>query len=150
MKIPSSTTSRGDGFDAATMTPMIDVVFLLLVFFVWTASITAVEYLLPSNLSPAAGSVAVSEDPPPPPDFDPVVVKIVWLADRPGWIINGNGVSELTQVKETLQTVAEIKSDLPVIIHPAPDVPLGDVIDVYDLARLAGFEKIQFAASEEV
>ncbi len=76
MKIPSSTTSRGDGFDSATMTPMIDVVFLLLIFFVWTASISAVEYLLPSNLSPAPGSAAVTEEPPPPPDFEPVVVKI--------------------------------------------------------------------------
>ena len=33
------------------MTPMIDVVFLLLVFFVWTASFQAIEYLLPSSLS---------------------------------------------------------------------------------------------------
>ena len=150
MKIPNSTTSRGDGFDSATMTPMIDVVFLLLIFFVWTASITAVEYLLPSNLAPAPGSATVTSDPPPPPDFEPVVVKVVWLGDRPGWIVNNRAVRELKQVRETLNTVAEIKQDLPVIIDPAADVPLGDVIDVYDLARLAGFEKIQFAASEDV
>ena len=150
MKIPTSTTSRGDGFDSTTMTPMIDVVFLLLVFFVWTASISAVEYLLPSNLTPAAGSAAVTEEPPPPPDFDPVVVKVVWLGDRPGWIVNNRAVRQLAEVRQTLQAVAEIKSDLPVIIDPARDVPLGDVIDIYDLARLAGFEKIQFAASEPI
>ena len=150
MKIPSSTSSRGDGFDSATMTPMIDVVFLLLIFFVWTASIAAVEYLLPSNLSPAPGSATTTSEPPPPPDLEPVVVKVVWLGDRPGWIVNNQAVRELAKVEETLRTVAEIKIDLPVIIDPAANVPLGDVIDVYDLARLAGFEKIQFAASEEV
>jgi len=150
MKIPTSITARGEGFDSTTMTPMIDVVFLLLVFFVWTASISAVEHLLPSHLSPAPGSATAMEEPPPPPDFEPVVVKIVWLGDRPGWIVNSRAVRKLDEVNETLRTVAEVKRDLPVIIDPAADVPLGDVIDVYDLARLAGFEEIQFAASEEV
>ena len=49
------------------MTPMIDVVFLLLVFFVWTASFQAVEYLLPSSLSQKQGSgQTVNLDQPPP------------------------------------------------------------------------------------
>ena len=33
-----------------SMTPMIDVVFLLLVFFVWTASFQVVENMLPTSL----------------------------------------------------------------------------------------------------
>ena len=33
------------------MTPMIDVVFLLLVFFVWTASFQIIEHVLPSKRS---------------------------------------------------------------------------------------------------
>jgi biopolymer transport protein ExbD len=33
------------------MTPMIDVVFLLLVFFLWTASFRISEQVLPSNIS---------------------------------------------------------------------------------------------------
>ena len=37
--------------------PLIDIVFLLLVFFVWTASFHLVEQLLPSNLIAAAGQV---------------------------------------------------------------------------------------------
>ncbi|MCA9269286.1 MAG: biopolymer transporter ExbD [Planctomycetales bacterium] len=149
MRIPNSSSGRGGGLDA-TMTPMIDVVFLLLVFFVWTASIAAVEHLLPSSLRAAPGSAAASVEPPPPPDFDPVVVKIVWLGESPGWIVSGNAVRSLAQVRQTLEAVAQIKQDLPVIIDPAADVPLGAVIDVYDTARLAGFEKIQFAASEDV
>ena len=37
-----------------------------------------------------------------------------------------------------------------IIIDPDPAVPFGHVIDVYDRSRLAGFEQVQFAASEDV
>ena len=47
---------RDQGALEIKMTPMIDVVFLLLVFFVWTASFHAVEYLLPSSLSQQLGN----------------------------------------------------------------------------------------------
>ena len=38
------------------MTPMIDVVFLLLVFFIWTASFQIVEQVLPSSVSAQRGT----------------------------------------------------------------------------------------------
>ncbi len=38
------------------MTPMIDVVFLLLIFFIWTSSFQIAEYALQSNISDATGS----------------------------------------------------------------------------------------------
>ena len=48
MKRPSPFLRRGTEVDMdSAMTPMIDVVFLLLVFFVWTASFVAVEQVLP-------------------------------------------------------------------------------------------------------
>ena len=132
------------------MTPMIDVVFLLLVFFVWTASLQAVEHILPSSLTAVAGEAAEFTKPPPPPDFDPLVIKVVWLGEGPGWIVGGNAVRRIAEVRATLDAVAQIKSDVPVIIDPAGEVPLGHVIEIYDAARLAGFEEIQFAASEAI
>jgi biopolymer transport protein ExbD len=149
MKIPNSLADRSTSFDS-TMTPMIDVVFLLIIFFVWTAGFQLVEHLLPSHLTATGGSAETASEPPPPPDFDPVVVRIVWLGSRSGWMVNGAAVREFALVRQRLTSLAAIKRDLPVIIDPEGDVPLGDVIDVYDLARLVGFEKIQFAASEEV
>jgi biopolymer transport protein ExbD len=110
-----------------------------------------VEHVLPSHLTTTAGSAATAtSEPPPPPDFDPVVVRVVWLGNRSGWMVGGQALRQFDEVRERLTALAEIKRDLPVIIDPESDVPLGDVIDVYDAARLAGFEKIQFAASEEV
>jgi biopolymer transport protein ExbD len=134
------------------MTPMIDVVFLLLVFFLWTASFYIVEQVLPSSVSARQGSDPTHSDEPPPPqdDFDDVVIRITWAAEQPAWRVNGQPVSTLAKVRQTLQNIVQIKSDAPVILHPDPNVPLGHVIDVYDITRLEGFEKIQFAASERI
>ena len=134
------------------MTPMIDVVFLLLVFFVWTASFQIVEHVLPSHLREVAGSLPANPDDPPPPDedFDRVVLRVRWVGDRPVWRINETDVGSLSQVRSRLETIANIKRDAPVILHPDRDVPLGHVIDLYDLTRLIGLEQIQFAASESI
>ena len=57
MRRPSPLVSRGSETDIdSAMTPMIDVVFLLLVFFVWTASFQIVEHVMPSELSEQIGS----------------------------------------------------------------------------------------------
>mgnify|MGYP001973657567 FL=1 len=130
------------------MTPMIDVVFLLLVFFVWTASFQVVEYLLPSELSTLLGNQAALEEPPPEADFEDVVIRIHWTGDQPGWTINDQQADSLAQLHQQLQSIAQVKQDAPVILHPDEEVPLGDVINVFDISRLIGFEKIQFVAGE--
>ncbi len=134
------------------MTPMIDVVFLLLVFFVWTASFQIVELVLPSHLSEVAGSLPANPDEPPPveEDFDKVVLRVRWAGGQPFWRINQMEVSSLQQVRSRLETIATIKRTAPVILHPDKEVPLGHVIDLYDLTRIVGFEKIQFAVSESI
>ncbi len=132
------------------MTPMIDVVFLLLVFFVWTASFQVVEYLLPSELSTLLGNQAALEEPPPEADFEDVVIRIHWTGDQPGWTVNDQQADSLAQLQQRLQAIAQVKQDAPVILHPDEEVPLGDVINVFDLSRLVGFEKIQFVAGESL
>lgn len=131
------------------MTPMIDVVFQLLVFFVWTCSFQIVENTLPSQLAAVPGSAPRPTDLPPPPerDFDDVVVRILWHDGRPAWRVNGAPVASLPAVRGTLAGIAQIKPDAPIVLHPDQEVPLGGVIDVYDLCRLQGFRKIQFVAA---
>jgi biopolymer transport protein ExbD len=151
MRRPSPFVDRASSLDI-TMTPMIDVVFLLLVFFVWTASFQIIEQVLPSRLMAASGSQPATVDEPPPPeeDFDRIVVRVLWTPTGPAWRINDRPLASLTQTRAQLEMIAGIKRDVPVILHPDQDVPLGDVIDLYDLARLVGFDKIQFAASEPI
>ena len=132
------------------MTPMIDVVFLLLVFFVWTASFHAVEYLLPSSLSQQQGTAQTNnpEEPPPEIEFEDIVVRIAYVDNQPAWSVNGQPIQSLTEVRDRLALVADIKIDSPVILHPDESVPVGNVIDVYDATRMAGFTQIQFAIAE--
>ena len=149
----TSIYSRGRRGDLKIeMTTMIDVVFLLLVFFVWTASFQIVEHTLPSNLSAIQGTQPTETNDPPPPeeDFDDVIIRILWNGNGPTWRVNDSPAASLDDVRGTLSVISGIKPDAPVILHPDPQVPLGHVIDVYDLSRLEGFQKVQFAASEDI
>ena len=111
-----------------------------------------VEHVLPSSLSTAAGAAPSDPDEPPPPedDFDNVVVRIEWIEGRPSWRINDAPVATLDQLRKRLDQIARIKSDATVILHPDQDTPVGSVIDVYDISRLVGFDKVQFAASQDI
>jgi biopolymer transport protein ExbD len=151
MRRPSIYNERRGEVDVK-MTPMIDVVFLLLVFFIWTASFQIVEQVLPSSVSAQRGTDPAHNDEPPPPeeDFEDIVIRILWTADRPAWRINDEPAASLADVAATLRAIARIKPDAPVILHPDPTVPLGHVIDAYDATRLEGFDKVQFAASEPI
>ena len=140
------------------MTPMIDVIFLLLIFFVCTASFHAAEEILPTNLS-LPGSI--SGDVPIDPellDLEEIVVKVLWREGRAQWEINGRNYRKLTiaedvekvgNVENILRAAKEVKADLPVILDVEDEVPMENVIDAYDLCRRVGLEKIQFAASVE-
>lgn len=150
MKIPSR-YSGGKGRELKLeLTPMIDCVFLLMVYFIWTSSFGIVEDILPSRLSVAAGTSQTPTNEPPPPeaDFENVVVRVLHTGAEPAWTVNSVPVGSLEELRGQLATIAGIKRDAPVILHPDPEVDLGYVIEVYDLARVVGFERVQFAASK--
>lgn len=151
MKRLSPLIRRGSETDLDTaMTPMIDVVFLLLVFFVWTASFHVVEQILPSEMSELIGSdSAEAVEPPPPKDFEDIVVRIGWDGQAPNWKINDQGMPSLSAVGEQLTAISEIQVKATVILRPEPVVPLGHVIEAYDTAKLAGFEQISFAVNPQ-
>ena len=130
------------------MTPMIDVVFLLLIFFVCTASFQIAEEILPAGLLALGGS-AVDVDLQPEVDLERVIVKIGDRAGRVAWLVNDRPYENLSQVRDVLAAVAQIDAGVPVILDVEGAVPLGHVIDAYDVCRLVGFDKIQFAASAE-
>lgn len=151
MRRASPLVRRGNDIDMdSAMTPMIDVVFLLLVFFVWTASFQIVEHILPSDMSEQIGSqVNPDVEPPPPKDFEDVVVKIGAANGSPNWQVNGEPVANLAEVGSQLKTIAAIDNTVPVILAPDPVVSLGSVIETYDIANVAGFGDIRFAVSQQ-
>ena len=129
------------------MTPMIDVIFNLLIFFVCTVSFQPPEEVLPTNLSAQGASASVTPPPSEIIELEDVVIKVVDRQGQVGWEINQQPYASLNQVRDVLATIANLEPDLPVILDVQGEIPLGDVIDLYDLCRLVGFEKVQFAAS---
>ena len=147
MRLPNSFQHRESEIDV-TMTPMIDVVFLLLVFFVWTASFLAVEYSLPSELSTQAGTTKVDmTDPPPEIDIENIVIRIIAIGSDVQFSVDSVVVPSKVELQQKINGIAQTTTDAPIILHPDSQVPLGPVIEVYDMAKVAGFEKVSFAVN---
>lgn len=152
MRVPSPFRDRPTAVELQ-LTPMIDCVFLLMVYFIWSSSFAIAEMSLPSKLSTPPGIGAApgaAKSPPAEADFPNVVVRVLWTGSGPIWTVNDTPVGSLVELRQMLISIARIKQDAPLIIDPASDVPLGDVIDVFDLSRVVGFQKVQFAASAEL
>ncbi len=130
------------------MAPMIDVIFLLLIFFVCTASFQPPEQVLPTRLS-LPGSIDSEMPPEELQDLDEIWIKILWREGRASWEINNRVYDRLEEIHKLLAAIAQMQGDLPVILDVAPETPMEDVIDVYDLCRQVGLTRIQFAASVE-
>lgn len=149
MRIPSH-HFESSGRRDATMTPMIDVVFLLLIFFICTASFQIIEHNLPSPIQmETPGGVRDRKSEPAEQDLEPVVLKIGWQRGAPTWTISGEPCSSWTVLQQQLAAAAAVDTAVPVILDAAAEVPLGYVIEAYDLGRTTGFSQIQFAASAD-
>ncbi len=132
----------------STMTPMIDVVFLLLVFFVWTYSFQAVEMIIPSQLSAQSGNQSVQQpiQPLPDQDFERVVIRVLWDGAAASWQINTAPIASPAALRSNLKAIHDIHAETKIIIHPDELVPLGYVIEAFDIVRLVGFSKVSLAA----
>ena len=150
VRLPSTRADRDADMDS-TMTPMIDVVFLLLIFFVWTAGTQIVEYILPGDMSAQLGNLESDiTEPLPEQDFDNVVIRLRYDGDLPDWTINDEQMKTADDVGATLRSLAAINISAPIVVHPDANVPMGYVIEVYDIARLAGFAQVSFALNNAI
>jgi len=149
MRCPASRRNRTDRAEVK-MTPMIDVIFLLLIFFVCTASFQRIEHVLPTRLSLLGDTPTDIPIEPELIDLDKIVVEILWRDAQPSWRINQRECQRLTEVGTVLQAARSLEADLPVILDPQPAVPMEHVIDLYDLCRQVGLQRVRFAASADL
>ena len=150
MKRPSTHLHQPGAVDIdQAMTPMIDVVFLLLVFFVWTASFQVIEQILPSELSSQIGNQQSPLTPPPIKDFDDIIITLSYDGQQPAWTLNKQPITRIAEIERRLTNIASVNAAAPVILHPQPNVPLEFVIQSYDAAKLSGFTKVSFAVNPQ-
>ena len=146
MKLPK----RHDDAEARreqALTPMIDLVFLLLTFWICASVGRVSEQVLATELSGTAIEANVPTDEPPPP-LGELWVRLERVGERTAATVNGTTYPELAELERVLLGLAEANAagELPVILDVGGAVPAGDMVRVYDAARAAGFETVSFAA----
>lgn len=133
-------SEEGDvGFQIA---PMVDVVFVLMLFFMASAGMQVVEKELNINLP--SGATSQKEGPPP----TPIMIDIA--ADGQ---VTMNNTAYGTPADKTLMSLREwLKGAInqfgdkdPVIVRPAPDTRHERIIDVLNAAGSAGVKNLTFS-----
>ena len=133
-----------------TMTPMIDVVFLLLVFFIWTSSFEVPEFDLPSAIAETPQEGSGVDDPLPLTEpFDEMIVRLSRVDAQLIIALNEQPIENLTILRSRLKEIIAIGVQPPVIIDPADEVTMNDAVKAYDAAREAGADRVLFAAQPE-
>ena len=128
---------------------MIDVVFLLLIFFICTANFSPLEERLPMNLSfPGSLSnvVIVTKE---EEDFRFATIRILVVDNgRIQWQINDRVCRSLEEVGAVLRELAKIKSDLPILVETDDAAAWEHFIHVLDLCRTYGLNRVQIVGGE--
>ncbi|HAI12630.1 MAG TPA: hypothetical protein DCM28_13060 [Phycisphaerales bacterium] len=126
------------------LTSMIDVIFLLLVYFVVTANFATGEGVLTTNMPAKSGGEFAIDMPPVMPlrvylyadDGTSYKIRVVGQTEQP------KTFTELaTLLKQTSQ---HMNADDPVVIQPVGDVKWEHVLGAFNAAVKAEFQNVQF------
>jgi biopolymer transport protein ExbD len=112
-----------------SLTPLIDVVFILLVFFMLASSFLDWRYVTMDT--PAARAAA-------PPSDAPSLVLVV---GRDGIRVDDQAVSEADAIAAASRHLAQ-HPDIAVRLQPAGEIPLQPVMDVLDALSTAGLQPL--------
>jgi biopolymer transport protein ExbD len=120
------------------LTPMLDVVFILLIFFIVTATFTQEQ--------------ALGLEPPPPPNDTPQepVPSILIYIDEAGLITVNGRVTDVGSVRANIERVKAEAPDSSVVIQAHTKAASGTVILIRDAAYNAGYDdRVNFVVSGE-
>lgn len=151
MRTPSQTSGRRSN-DELAMTSMIDVVFLLLVFFVWTSSFDRPETNLPGRIAMAT-QPQDSESSKRPSDVDTasarrspeLIVRIFQTTEGVAYRVGAVDLPDITALEAKLTRISGLAVSPLVIVDPEKAVSVADSIKVFDMARRLGFSQVLLA-----
>ncbi len=137
--------------DELDMTPMVDVTFLLLIFFVMTAAFTIQTSLpIPTPQSEEASTNAVPED----TDEDPEFITVKVDADNNFWVTGMNGLDEECSDVRALRTQLRLmKDDMgevnKVVVEANEESLHAQVVAAIDAGMVIGVDQVQLMTVAE-
>lgn len=138
MSTRSTSRRRAAGLGALPLTSMIDVVFLLLIFFLVTADFAQQEHKLPSALQTEGGGVRSS-------DLQPQIIRISLDDGEPVYTIGQVRSSDRVSLEAVLK---QLPRDAGVAIKADPDVPIQSIATALQAARNAGFSRRSYVPGD--
>jgi biopolymer transport protein ExbD len=135
---------RGTAVDDSNeidLTPMLDVVFIMLIFFIVTASFVKEEGINPN--------VPEKSDAPPPPDA-PQNILVRISADNQIWIFEKDGERRIDSrsVRSVIERARAENPKASVIIQASLKADTGTYVSVADAAQEAGVTPVLVPAKE--
>lgn len=125
---------------SVNLTPLIDVVFLLLIFFMVTTTFTRDTNLL-INLPEASGELM---------DVSPEQIEVM-VAQNGSYAVNGRGLvnTQLSTLMDAIEEMSGGDRSLPVIITADGNTSYQSVVTVMDAVAQLGFSQLNIATSQE-
>ncbi len=121
---------KDEEFFSVELTPMIDVVFLLIIFFLVATTFQQLERELAVKV-PETKSADSGQGKP-----DPIVVNVVKEEQGFRLVVDGNTVT-LDQLRSILSKAVAAEPEIRAVIRADKEVLHGETVQVYDACRLA-------------
>lgn len=136
------------------MTPMVDVVMVILIFFMASAAFLGNEWFLRAAIPFEAGRGTNPNKPSDPTALPPVKLDLLMEVDGAGQtVVTFPGLNK-APLGDFFARIAQFKNDpaageIEIVIRPTPAVPYADVVQAHAACDDAGIYKLGISVSRE-
>ena len=128
---------KSQGVDSIDVSPLIDMVFILLIFFMVTTTFVKDMKLELNRPSAASASLASAK-----------VIRV--YIDSAGEIYIDNQLVKLWAIQSKLRDLLRTSSEKSVLVITDSDIPVSNLIDVIDECRMSGAKDIAVSTTKEM